>query len=475
MNMLVSAAALLLACTGFFIYDQITFRESLVRTLSAQAQIIASNSVSALIFNDPQAAANTLSALRRSTNIASAGILTPDNRPFAQYERGPEDQIVNIRPLRGEGVEGHWFGAAHVVLMRKILSEGKLVGYVYLRADLHEIHQRLRRYALIAVSVLLMSLLLALAVSSAFGKTVARPIVALASAARQVSGNRDYGVRMPRSTDNDELAVLIDSFNEMLNEIQQRDRALRAAHDELEQRVTDRTRELMAANRELEAFSYSVSHDLRGPLDSLNGFIYVLLQRYGQALGADGQDLVQQIRASSRRMLQLIDDLLNLSRVSSSTMHSEAVDLRALAFSIAEELRRSNPERRVEFVISNVPQAHGDAHLLHIVLENLLRNAWKYTSQHATACIEFGSLSRDGHSIYFVRDDGAGFDPASIKRLFQPFQRLHSSAEFPGTGIGLATVARIVHRHGGEIWAEGGIERGATFYFTLSPETVHVP
>ncbi|HVO62082.1 MAG TPA: ATP-binding protein [Terriglobales bacterium] len=468
MNMLVSGAALLLACAGFFAYDQITFRKNLVRTLSAQAQIIASNSVSALVFNDPQAAANTIAGLKNSPNIASAGIITANQHPFARYTREPGDDIINIPVLPENQLEGHWFRNTHVILVRKIMSERTLLGFVYLRVDLREIDQRLRKYALITAAVLLVSLLFAFLVSSAFRKSVAQPIVALSEMAQRVTRERDYSLRMPPSSEGNEISALIDSFNAMLSEIELRDTELQKAHDELEQRVAERTRELVVANRELEAFSYSVSHDLRGPLDTLNGFSYVLSRQYAETIGPEGQEIIDQIRACVKRMRQLIDDLLNLSRVSGTTMHKESVDLSAIARSIIEELRRSEPDRQVNFVVNPSTRVVGDVHLLRIVLDNLLRNSWKYTSHHARARIEFGARVQDGRTMYFVGDDGAGFDNRAIGRLFQPFQRLHSSAEFSGNGIGLATVQRIIHRHGGEVWAEGAVEQGATFYFTLA-------
>ena len=467
MNLLVSGAALLLASAGFFAYDQVTFRQALERTLSAQAQIIGSNSVSALLFNDPQAAASTLSALRTSTNIASAGILTADKRVFANYTRVPGDETVTI-PAMPEGQdEAFWFRRAHLVLMRPISSEGRVIGYVYIRAELREIDVRLQRYGLIAVAVLLLSLLFALFVSRTFQKSLAGPIIRLAEMTRRVSREKDYSLRMPASTDNNEVAVLIDSFNAMLEEVQERDRSLQKAHDELEQRVEERTRDLVSANRELEAFSYSVSHDLRGPIDALNGFSYVLLQQYGAALGSAGKEIVDHIRASARRMRDLIDVLLNLSRVTTSSIHIENVDLSAMVRSIADDLSRAEPRRQVEFKIAQVEPVQGDARLLRIALDNLLRNSWKYTSKHATARIEFGANHDMGRTIFYVKDDGAGFDAAAAGQLFQPFQRLHKSTEFQGDGIGLATVRRILGRHGGEIWARGAREEGATFFFVL--------
>lgn len=466
MNMLVSGAALLLACVAFFAYDQITFRQGLIRTLSAQAQIIGSNSVSALLFNDPQSASNTLSALKSSPSIASAGILTAERHPFATYTREGGEELLSIPSLPADQSEAYWFRKTHAVLIRKILSQGELIGFVYIRADLREIDERLWRYALISVAVLSVSLIFALLVSSAFRKSVAQPIVGLAETARTVTRDRDYSVRVTPTGQHDELAVLIDSFNEMLQEIQQRDTALQRAHNELEQRVSDRTRELVSANRELEAFSYSVSHDLRGPLDALNGFSYMLLKNAG-SVDANGKESLEGIRAAAKRMSELIEDLLNLSRVTSSTTHYENIDLSTFARSIMEELCREAPDRKVEFVAPTSVEAYADARLLRIVMDNLLRNAWKYTSHHDHARIEFGRENKDDRMVYFIKDDGSGFDPRYADRLFQPFQRLHSTAEFPGNGIGLATVRRIVQKHGGEVWAEALVEEGATFYFTL--------
>jgi signal transduction histidine kinase len=468
MNMLVSGLALLLACSGFFAYDQFTVRQNLVHTLSAQAQIIASNSISALLFNDPQSATNTLEALRSSPNIASAGVLAEDRRPFAEYTRTSSERILSIPALAAGESELSRFGTQHVILVRAVTSEGKAIGYVYLRADLDEIDQRLRRYGLIAAFVLLISLLIARLVSSRFSKSVAQPIVELAETAQSVARRRDYDMRVAQTGQHDEIAVLIDSFNDMLREIQQRDRALRTAHDQLEQRVADRTRQLESSNRELEAFSYSVSHDLRAPLDVINGFSYVLQKNGAVQLDDDGKQSVQSIRDAARRMGELIDDLLNLSRVTTSSMHREQINLSGFARSIVDELCRSAPERRVEFVAPERVEAYADPRLMRIVMENLLRNSWKYTSQHSQARIEFGEDLIEGRARYFVKDDGSGFDPRSADRLFQPFQRLHSTAEFQGNGIGLATVRRIIQRHGGDVWAEGEIEKGATVYFTLS-------
>jgi PAS domain S-box-containing protein len=222
-----------------------------------------------------------------------------------------------------------------------------------------------------------------------------------------------------------------------------------------------------AANRELESFSYSVAHDLRAPLRSIDGFSQVLLEDYHDRLDDDGKRYLSFVRTAAQRMGQLIDDLLTLSRVTRSELHRESVDLGATARAVVERLREASPGRRVDVVIAPDVRAHGDPRLLAVVIENLLGNAWKFTGKRAQARIELGVSTGAGPPTYFVRDDGAGFDPAFAGKLFGAFQRLHAERDFEGTGVGLATVQRIVARHGGRVWAEGQVDVGATFYFTL--------
>ncbi len=248
---------------------------------------------------------------------------------------------------------------------------------------------------------------------------------------------------------------------------------IRELNEQLEQRVRRRTAQLEAFNRGLESFSYSVSHDLRAPLRSIDGFSQILLEDYAEELDEAGRDYLARVRAASQRMGRLIDDLLDLSRMTRTEMRRERVDLSALAVGFAEELKRAQPERRVEFVVEGGLVVEGDGTLLRVALENLLRNAWKFTGKQPRARIEFGVAEREGTRAYFVRDDGAGFDEAYADKLFGAFQRLHGASEFEGTGIGLATVQRIVHRHGGRVWAQGRVGHEATFYFTLQ-QTAHV-
>ncbi|MGC1106630.1 MAG: PAS domain S-box protein [Candidatus Acidiferrales bacterium] len=234
-----------------------------------------------------------------------------------------------------------------------------------------------------------------------------------------------------------------------------------------ERENAERSAELEAANKELEAFCYSVSHDLRAPLRGIDGFSQALLEDYSEKLDQSARNLLQRIRAATQRMGALIDDLLNLSRYTRIEMQREPTDLSEIGREAAAALRESQPQRDVEIVIAPELQSQSDPRLMRVVLDNLLGNSWKFSSKKAHARIEFGKTDSNGSFAFYVKDNGAGFDPAYAARLFGVFQRLHSAAEFPGTGIGLATVQRIIRRHGGRIWAEGAVDQGATFYFTL--------
>ena len=237
----------------------------------------------------------------------------------------------------------------------------------------------------------------------------------------------------------------------------------------LNQELQLRMAELEASNKELETFSYSVSHDLRAPLRALDGFSQVLLETRAERLDEEAKHYLQRLRSASQRMAQLIDALLDLARITRSNLAQGDVDLSALAAEIGRELSARDPQRSVELAIAPGLRALADPRLLNAALTNLLENAWKYTRKRAHARIEVGSTEQEGETVYFVRDDGAGFDMAYAKKLFGVFQRLHAEREFEGTGIGLVTVQRIVQRHGGRIWAEAAVDQGATFFFTLAP------
>jgi light-regulated signal transduction histidine kinase (bacteriophytochrome) len=241
-------------------------------------------------------------------------------------------------------------------------------------------------------------------------------------------------------------------------------REIRALNEHLEKHVA----QLTELNQELESFSYSVSHDLRGPLRSIDGFSTILGEEYASHLDAEGRQFLDRIRAATRRMADLIDGLLRLGHITRAELQRERVDLSGIAHFVADGLQREAPERCAEFHIEEGVIADGDRALLTVVMDNLIGNAWKFTAGCRCAQIAFATETRDGVTIYRITDNGTGFDMSYAGKLFKPFERLHSADEFPGTGIGLATVQRVIRRHGGEVWAEGRVGEGAKFYFTLA-------
>jgi light-regulated signal transduction histidine kinase (bacteriophytochrome) len=263
---------------------------------------------------------------------------------------------------------------------------------------------------------------------------------------------------------------LLTLVGELLTSLMARVRAelnLRQLNEDLEQRVAERTAQLEAANRELETFTYSVSHDLRAPLRAIDGYSKALWEDNGAQLNSSGKDYLDRLRAANLRMGELVDDLLQLSQLTRGEFHRGPVDLSQMVTQINANLQQQFPERQVTLRVEPGLVVQGDARLLQLALENLLGNAWKFTAKHPQGLIEFGETTKNGKRVYFIQDDGAGFDMNYAHKLFGAFQRLHDSHEFEGTGIGLATVQRIIRRHNGEVWAEGAVEHGAVIYFSV--------
>ncbi len=264
---------------------------------------------------------------------------------------------------------------------------------------------------------------------------------------------------------NRELAGINIRLSQEIEDRQRAEKKIQRMNMELEQRVRERTTELEVSNRELESFAYSVSHDLRAPLRGIQGFSHAILEDYKEKLGPQGKDYLRRINEATGNMSQLIDDLLKLSRITRGSITKERIDLSRIAENIINRYKQEEPQRKVKFVIAEGLSADGDANLLRVALENLLHNAWKFTSKKENTKIEFGQEQGQDGVIFFIRDNGIGFDMKYRSKLFEPFQRLQT--EYLGMGIGLATVERIINRHGGRIWAEGKVDEGAVFYFSL--------
>ena len=473
----ISGLVLLLTSAAFAGYQYWSLRQTTRDALSVRGRIIAANSTASLAFSNEADARELLSALRADPHIVAAVLYDKVGHVFAAY---PADVAGNAVPA-APGPDGYRFERGRLIGFQPVEEAGsQRLGTLYLASDLEAVYDTLRLSVVIGLAVMGVALLAAYLLSMVLQGTISQPILALAETAKAVSTRQDYSVRAPKLGE-DELGALTDAFNQMLGRIEdQKDELQRHAAD-LERRVETRTHELqerneslrrnaaelLAANTELDAFAYSVSHDLRAPLRSIDGFSQVLLEDYAAQLDEAGRESLHRVRAASQRMGTLIDDLLKLARVTRAEMRTEDVDLSGMARDIASELQRAAPERQVEFAIAAGLKARGDARLLRVALDNLLRNSWKYTAKRPGARVEFASVDANGGQAFAVRDNGAGFDMKYADKLFGVFQRLHSAAEFEGTGVGLATVRRIINRHGGRIWAEGAVDQGATFYFTL--------
>jgi signal transduction histidine kinase len=472
--MLASLAGLLLSLGALYIYDRHKILENLINQTTILARIIADRSTAALSFNDRRLAEENLSALSAQPAVQLACIYDQNKMVFSTFSPAKNPVLKCPSP---PNIVGKVFIDDDLHLTVPVLLNQKQIGLVYIVMGLDEVQSRLSQYVVVAIIIILVVSLFVYLLSMKLQQPILIPLMQLTEAAKTIAKNRDYSIRVAKQS-NDEIGIMVEAFNDMLKEIsireQERDRAemqLQQHREHLEELVAERTSELQTSNDELESFCYSVSHDLRAPLRAINGFSQVLIEDYKNTLDPSGFDYLQRVRAASVRMGQLIDDLLNLSRTTRRELSIESVDIGAIATDVVNQFISDNEQRSVNLDIEEHLMTRADPHLLRILLENLLGNAWKYTSKVEQPIIKFSKEEQSGRNIYYVRDNGAGFDMNYMHKLFRPFQRLHQTEEFEGTGIGLAIVERIVQRHGGKIWAESRPDQGATFYFTLGTET----
>ncbi|MGH8068680.1 MAG: ATP-binding protein [Candidatus Entotheonellia bacterium] len=460
--MLTSLTALLLACAGFALYELVTVRRLMVGDLTTLADVIGATSTAALIFEDTKAATEFLGALKTKPHIVVACFYTKYGRFFAGYSRdGGETEC-----LAAPSQSGYRFEQGYLLLSQPVVEKGAPIGTLYLKSDLQPMKARFGPYLWIVLLVLVTSVAGAFVLAEVLQWRISAPILTLAMTAKMVSESKDYTVRAMVHT-RDELGLLAEAFNAMLSQIQARDVALRKMNEELEQRVQERTAELRAANRELEAFSYSVSHDLRAPLRAITGFSRILLEDYAPQLPNEAQHYLKIVDNGGQHMGQLIDDLLAFSRLGRMELRKQRVATTDLVRQVLADLQAEQSGREVEITLGDLRPCRAEPSLLKQVFVNLLSNALKYSRKREVAHIVVGCREHDGEQVYFVKDNGVGFDMQYAKKLFGVFQRLHRAEEYEGTGVGLAIVQRIVHRHGGRVWAEAALDRGATFYFTL--------
>lgn len=392
---------------------------------------------------------------------AAAAIGTGDARAVAEL-LAATDEIERVAVYDAAGAEltaapsaTRSGGGVAEIVCRTI---GRTNGTVCVAPSPAATEAAVRKWSIAAAIVLPLSVLLGLLLGSSINRSAAGRVRELGEVVTAAVRDGAYATAAP--TLGGELGTLSDSVNSLLAQMHERDVMIRRRSTELE-----------SVNKELEAFAYAVSHDLRAPLGSIGGFAEALADGYAGELSAQQREYVAWIVQASQQMSSLIDGMLQMSRMARADIQPVAIDFSAMARSIAANLQRSEPERNATFQVADGMKAHGDERLLRAVLENLMSNAWKFTRKRERTEIEVGVTRSGDARTFFVRDNGAGFDPAQAARMFRPFERLHSAKDFEGTGIGLATVQKILSRHGGKAWAEGEPDRGATIYFSLPVES----
>ncbi|MDF0750183.1 ATP-binding protein [Marinobacter sp. 71-i] len=461
LTLFTSALGIALVCASLIFVENQNYRRQLESELHVIAGILAEQSAAALVFEDNEQLNSIISSLDRIETIQQACVYNQQGNVMTSLAGMDKREC----PVVNQQMEVGFVDEVYRLLM-PVTLDNEVVGQLFLTSHLEVLRGHIRTFVFVATGIGAVILVALVFLALRLQRIVSEPILKLSKTAERIAQDHDYSIRAPVSG-TDELGRLGNTFNDMIGTIQQQNRRILESHDSLERIVDARTSELSMANRELEAFSYSVSHDLRQPLRAVEGFGQALEEDCGDQLNEAGKDYLRRIRAASVRMAGLIDGLLVLSRVSRQPIENQTVDLTQLLQEITDELEDISDDVPSEVHIQQGIRVIGDSRMLRVAFQNLLANAWKYSAREEKRIIDI-SARKEGRWIAIeVRDNGVGFDMRYIDKLFVAFNRLHTPSEFGGTGIGLATVYRVVRRHHGEISATSKVGEGASFVVKL--------